>query len=1199
MSSKFTFFRSTFFQKAFIATAIAFTTQSGLLFAQRSGGSELDMLRRDEIREQLGLSQDQITKLDEFQRNSNPGREVIEPFMERLRNTQDGDEEARNKIREEMNAALAKARTQFQDQAAGVLSDPQKKALRSLYIASAGIRALTDVRVATDLGFTDEQKQKLEALNTERRTASQALGFNATDEQRTKFDEEWKAKFLEVLTADQKTKWDAQSAPVAIAAQPAAGETPGVAQPGRTTVPGSAAAPSTRSSGSVEPPPGETAVSSFGASADAADGSQKIDKLSFNFRYAPWEQVMTDFARAGGYTLDLTTVPPGTFNHIDSNVYTIDQALDILNGYLQRKGYALVRKDGFLVCFKFDEGGGIPETLIPDVTIEELTKVGDHEVVRLKMELEDVDVAIMAQEIETLLSKQGKMTAFTQTGTLIIRDAGSNLRRIREFVDDAMKKKKPDQPIFKSYHVKNLPVEDAEFMLLTQFGMRQGAVNVSSSNENRGGPQRAPAATSAAPALQVSSDVRTNSLFVTGTQKQHDLVEEIMKAVDVSEGPDGKPLAAFGSSGPYLQVYTVSGDPREVAKSIDAMMPGVILNEDGRNGRVHVFATATQHEQVASWIQAFGGAGAGGSVAVIPLMRMDPLNAAATLRSLFLSEGTGAPTIETDQYSRVLIIRGSAAQIEQIKTVLKDLGEDGSGVRQNGEGGPVRRYSLQGRDPEEFLEIFRTQWEKSQSNPIRIVIPSQSGPIKKMTVPGKKEEAAPEESTPQANRNAASRYEIQTTSASAARLRQDESGTAQPTVPAKQSDRQTSPGTQSVTEDAQKPTTPEGVEVIDGVQLLVNGEELILISSDEAALDRAEEMLDMLQQTIPYKTEWTIFYLMSADATETASLLEQIFPSSSVATSSASSGFSLSNMFRPVTDTVSNLTGLAGIQNSPQTLRIIPDIRSNSLLVSGPPTLIRDMEMVLKVLDSDEIPESMRDMKPRMIEVKYAEIDDVATIVNDVFKPYMEVQGGRQQNANPLAMLMPGGGGGGGGRESQQVRLTVGIDRQNSNLIVSCNAQIFEEVKQVVSEIDERARVSDKTLTVVQLKNGDATLIQQSLQSLFPRVTSSATRPSTGGAAGGQGGDAGRGPGTQQQDAFNQMIRDRMRNGGAAGGFPGGGGFGGGTGGFGGGTGGFGGGRGGFGGGTGGFGGGTGGFGGGRGGFGGGTGGFGGGRGGR
>jgi hypothetical protein len=66
---------------------------------------------------------------------------------------------------------------------------------------------------------------------------------------------------------------------------------------------------------------------------------------------------------------------------------------------------------------------------------------------------------------------------------------------------------------------------------------------------------------------------------------------------------------------------------------------------------VHVFGTAKQHQQVAEWVEAFAaGSGAAGSVAVIPLVKMDPLSAAATLRNLFISEGTAAPTIETDLY---------------------------------------------------------------------------------------------------------------------------------------------------------------------------------------------------------------------------------------------------------------------------------------------------------------------------------------------------------------------------------------------------------------------------------------------------------------------------------------------------------------------------------------------------------------------
>ncbi|MFM7920499.1 MAG: hypothetical protein ACKPJJ_09740, partial [Planctomycetaceae bacterium] len=150
-------------------------------------------------------------------------------------------------------------------------------------------------------------------------------------------------KYQAVLTAEQKTKWTEQAGPqaAAVAAVPGA-----VTAPGAVMAPaagGAAAAYDPQAQGAA--PPGAVVVSSFGA---AAVPGERAEKLSFNMRYAPWDQVLQDFAAAGGYTLDITQLPTGTFTHIDSAEYTISQAMDIINGYLQRKGYTLVVKDNFL-----------------------------------------------------------------------------------------------------------------------------------------------------------------------------------------------------------------------------------------------------------------------------------------------------------------------------------------------------------------------------------------------------------------------------------------------------------------------------------------------------------------------------------------------------------------------------------------------------------------------------------------------------------------------------------------------------------------------------------------------------------------------------------------------------------------------------------------------------------------------------------
>jgi type II secretory pathway component GspD/PulD (secretin) len=725
------------------------------------------------------------------------------------------------------------------------------------------------------------------------------------------------------------------------------------------------------------------------------------------------------------------------------------------------------------------------------------------------------------------------MTAFTQTGSLIIADTGSNLRRIKSYVDMSVSRRKGDL-VFKTYMLKNIDAEEAEFMLLSQFGMRQGVANVSSGagGDRRGPPSPTPAPVASNAQLQVMSDIRTNSLFVTASPDQQTLVEEIIKAIDISELPDGTKLTREGNSGPYLRVYRVSGRADQVAQSITAMMPGVVVNEDGAAGTVHIFGTSRQHQQVEEWVKSFSeGTGASGSVAVIPLAKMDPLTAAATLRNLFVAEGANAPTVETDLYGNRIIVKGTALQVEQIKQVLADLGEDGTGLKKKGEGGNIRRYSLRGRDPEEFFKYLEEEWQASEKTSIRIVVPKKSGPIKGIKTPSDEVPAAEDEP-------AAAEKEDSTTQAPSRRPGLRKATGYLPVTRAVDEPAAVADPPESPLRNKLETVPPEAAErrestTPDGIQIVVDGDELLLLSRDEDALDRLEETMDFLQQSIPFRTKWTVFYLQAADATEAAALLEQFIPSSSVTNTASSSSFGLSSMFSPLTQSVSDMTGLSSLGANPQTLRIIPDPRSNSLFVTGPQASVEEAEGFLEVLDSNNIPESLRDMQPRRIEVEYAEIDDIATMVNETFKPYMEPAGGRQQQNNPLAQMFGGGGGNGKSNEPQGVQMTVAVDRQTSSLVISSSEALFTKVQEMVKEADEASKKSNRTIRVVQLKNSDASMIQESLRSLFPRVTTSATRPSSSSTNSSNSGNTNnpQPPQTQQPqtDPFQQMIQDRMR----------------------------------------------------------------------
>ena len=165
------------------------------------------------------------------------------------------------------------------------------------------------------------------------------------------------------------------------------------------------------------------------------------------------------------------------------------------------------------------------------------------------------------------------------------------------------------------------------------------------------------------------------------------------------------------------------------------------------------------------------------------------------------------------------------------------------------------------------------------------------------------------------------------------------------------------------------PDNKEAAKEAPPIGIMVRGDELIVTSEDKAALDRIENMFDTLASAIPSRTRWTIFYLRTADATETAQMLERLFPQSSVTASTSSSD----GLFGSMTSGLStlgrgmmNVTGLNQTLGGGGSLRIITDIRANALFVTGPTDTIREVEQMLEILDLAELPtDSLRDRTPR------------------------------------------------------------------------------------------------------------------------------------------------------------------------------------------------------------------------------------------
>jgi hypothetical protein len=86
---------------------------------------------------------------------------------------------------------------------------------------------------------------------------------------------------------------------------------------------------------------------------------------------------------------------------------------------------------------------------------------------------------------------------------------------------------------------------------------------------------------------------------------------------------------------------------------------------------------------------------------------------------------------------------------------------------------------------------------------------------------------------------------------------------------------------------------------------------------------------------------------------------------------------------------------------------------------------------------------------------------------------------------------------GGPNTEQQQARMSIAVDTRNNMLIVRAPDPLFEEVKLLVEELDEREAESPETTRVVSLKHTNSAAVQKALTSILDNVTANTTTAQT------------------------------------------------------------------------------------------------------
>ncbi|MCA9065187.1 MAG: hypothetical protein KDA96_19095, partial [Planctomycetaceae bacterium] len=91
------------------------------------------------------------------------------------------------------------------------------------------------------------------------------------------------------------------------------------------------------------------------AYSDAPAQAAEPARTRLNYFDSAWDRVLRNLAEENSLTLVMDHVPPGRFSRRDRTEYTLDQSVRILNAELEPQGYRLLTQGNFLIVLNLDQ----------------------------------------------------------------------------------------------------------------------------------------------------------------------------------------------------------------------------------------------------------------------------------------------------------------------------------------------------------------------------------------------------------------------------------------------------------------------------------------------------------------------------------------------------------------------------------------------------------------------------------------------------------------------------------------------------------------------------------------------------------------------------------------------------------------------------------------------------------------------------
>lgn len=613
----------------------------------------------------------------------------------------------------------------------------------------------------------------------------------------------------------------------------------------------------------------------------------------------------------------------------------------------------------------------------------------------------------------------------------------------------------------------------------------------------------------------------TKTIFVVATPKNHAIFSDLIRQLDDPE------LADVQRTAKTYPLTNLSGSAGRTA--ITALLkgtspaPSVELDELGNS--LIVVGTDEQHSRVSGTLAELSGAAA--DLEVFELDYVDPWTVESAIDSLFSSlPVASSPTVTSDYTSQRLFVRGTKSQIEQIRGLLRKLGERSGGLATASGSGDVRTIPFRG-DVNEAMRNIREVWPRIRKNRIQVVAPSEptlrinessrsnskgggkftpTAPAgKTVPLPTEKSFNLPEDATDDSVLSIPAkgnriRVEVESPeigSADAIRFVALQTSTKAPVA---ESDSQES--SEDSPSDVQELIGDDQVDEVDRgdvtesdrvtppadapVVIVPESDRITIASSDREALDQLEELLRVMSRAESDESnpgaDFAVFLLRNTGASDMRQLLGELFeqlrksqagsggrPGSSSFGSGGSFGFSgMSSLLGP------NFGNVA----------VVADDRLNALIIHGDRQERELIEELLRVLDTEDLPNPIVVYQPELVRLTNTQAQRVLEILKNVYRSQLQSGGGRKK------VDVPEGVSSEVASVLQQINaaagapiLTLDVDETTNSIVMRAPPELRQEITAFVHKLDEGAGANrSRNVRVIRIQQGKSDRIRDALQ---------------------------------------------------------------------------------------------------------------------